>query len=103
MDTWREKQVGLAAEQHVTWPRDDLLSFRKQAGAVISHPHAGFFPLQPLRKQWKALPKSTATTRITRKQHEKLLSGFLTREKSAKIFYGNCEQIKSSSDQFVRR
>jgi hypothetical protein len=50
-DTWREKPVGLAAEQPVTWPRDGLLSFRKQVGAVISHQPEGFFPFQPLRRQ----------------------------------------------------
>jgi hypothetical protein len=103
MDTWREKPVGLAAEQPVIWPRDDLLSFRKQAGAVISRPPAGFFPSQPLKKQWGALPKSAATTRSTQKRHGRLLSSFLMQKKSAEIFCGNSEKITSSSDHFVRR
>jgi hypothetical protein len=56
-DMWKEEPVGLAAEQHATWLLEDLLLFRRQAGAVICHPIEGFFPSQPWRKQQKALVK----------------------------------------------
>jgi hypothetical protein len=56
-DMWKEKPVGLAAEQHATWLLDGLQLFRKQAGAVTSHPIEAFFPSQPSMKQQKALVK----------------------------------------------
>jgi hypothetical protein len=57
MDMWKEKPVGLVAERHATWLLEDLLLFRRQAGAVICHPIKGFFPLQPSMKQQKALAR----------------------------------------------
>jgi hypothetical protein len=80
----KEEPVGLVAERHATWLLEDLLSFRKQAGAVTSRPTAELFLLQQLKKQWKVLPKSNVTTRNTQKQRGKLLSNFLTQKKSAK-------------------
>jgi hypothetical protein len=56
-DMWKEKPVGLAAEQLATWLLDGLQLFRKQAGAVTSRPTAVLFLSQHLKKQWKALPK----------------------------------------------
>jgi hypothetical protein len=55
--TWKEEPVGLAAEQHATWLLDGLQLFRKQAGAVTSHPIEAFFPSHPSMKQQKALAK----------------------------------------------
>jgi hypothetical protein len=54
-DMWKEEPVGLAAEQHATWLLEDLLLFRRQAGAVICHPIEGFFPSRPWRKRQRAL------------------------------------------------
>jgi hypothetical protein len=56
-DMWKEKPVGLVAERHATWLLEDLLLFRRQAGAVICHPIEEFFPSQPSMKQQKALVK----------------------------------------------
>jgi hypothetical protein len=53
--TWKEEPVGLAAEQHATWLLEDLLLFRRQAGAVICHPIEGFFPSRPWKKRQRAL------------------------------------------------
>jgi hypothetical protein len=89
---WKEEPVGLAAEQHATWLLEDLLLFRRQAGAVICHPAEGFFPSQPSRKRQRALPKSKATTRNTQKQRGKLLSSSLMQKKSAKSY---CDKFDS--------
>jgi hypothetical protein len=57
MDMWKEKLVGSAAERHATWLLEDLLLFRRQAGAVICHPAEGFFPSRPWRKRQRALAR----------------------------------------------
>jgi hypothetical protein len=54
---WKEKPVGLVAERHATWLLEDLLLFRRQAGAVICHPAEGFFPSRPWRKRQRALAR----------------------------------------------